>query len=382
MSLVMSEDQLLLQDSARSFCKENVPVGKLRRLRDTKDAAGFDPVLWQQMVALGWSGMAISETYGGFDFGYIGLGIVLEETGRNLVNSPLASTLLLGATTIGLLGSEQQKQEFLPKIVGGELLLALALDEHPVHAPSRIATTAVRKNSHYILNGRKVFVADGHIANKLLVVARTSGSPGMLQGISIFSVDPDAPGIKITRTWMVDSRNAAIIEFKDMQVEGKALLGAEGMAWESLSRVLDIARIGVSAEMLGGMQEAFDRTLEYLKQREQFGVLIGSFQGLQHRAATMYSDIELCKSLVRAALSALDNPEATSEDIAKLASAAKAKVSEVFFTVSNEAIQMHGGIGMTDEFDIGFYIKRARVSQQFLGDANFHRDRYATLHKF
>ncbi len=382
MSLVMSEDQLLLQDSARSFCKENVPVSKLRHLRDTKDATGFDPVLWEQMVALGWTGMAISETYGGFDFGYFGLGIVLEETGRNLVSSPLVPTLLLGATTIGLLGSEQQKQALLPGIVSGELLMALALEEHPIHAPSRIATSAVRKDSHYLLNGKKVFVVDGHTASKLLVVARTSGSPDTTRGISVFLVDPDAPGVTITRTWMVDSRNAAIIEFKDVQVPEQALLGAEGMAWESLSRVLDIARIGLSAEMLGGMQEAFERTLEYLKQREQFGVLIGSFQGLQHRAATMYSDIELCKSLVRAALSALDNPAASAEDIAKLASAAKAKVSEVFFTVSNEAIQMHGGIGMTDEFDIGFYIKRARVSQQFLGDANFHRDRYATLHKF
>lgn len=382
MSLVFSEDELLLQDSARSFCRENAPVSKLRHLRDSKDAIGFDPALWEQMVALGWSGMAIPEAYGGFDFGYCGLGIVLEETGRNLVCSPLVATLLLGATAIGLLGSEQQKQAMLPKIVGGELLLALALDEQPIHAPTQIAATAVRRDAHYLLNGKKVFVVDGHVANKLLVVARTIGNAGSTQGISIFLVDPDASGVKITRTWMVDNRNAAIIEFKDVQVPEQALLGAEGMAWESLSRVLDIARIGLSAEMLGGMQEAFERTLEYLKQREQFGVLIGSFQGLQHRAATMYSEIELCKSLVRAALSALDNPEASAEDIAKIASAAKAKVSEVFFTVSNESIQMHGGIGMTDEFDIGFYIKRARVSQQLLGDANFHRDRYATLYKF
>lgn len=382
MSLVLSEDQQLLQDSAKAFCQENAPVSNLRHLRDSKDATGYDPALWAQMVGLGWTGMAIPEAYGGYAFGYGGLGVVLEETGRNLVASPLVATVLLGASAINLLGSEAQKQALLPNIVNGDLLLALALDEQPVHSPTKIATTAVRTGNHYVVNGKKTFVVDGHVAKQFLVVARTAGQQDSADGISVFLVDAETAGVEVTRTWMVDSRNAAIVEFRDVQVPAEALLGTEGKAWPLLDRLLDIARIGLSAEMLGSMQAAFECTLDYLKQREQFGVLIGSFQGLQHRAATMYSELELCKSLVRAALAALDNPESTSADIASLASATKAKVSEVFFLVSNEAIQMHGGIGMTDEIDIGFYIKRARVAQQFLGDAVFHRDRYATLHAF
>lgn len=382
MSLVLNEDQQLLQDSAKSFCQENAPVSQLRKLRDTKNSTGFDPVLWQQMAALGWAGMAVPEAYGGFEFGYGGLGVVLEETGRNLVCSPLLATVLLGASAINILGNEQQKQELLPRIVSGELLLALALDEHAIHAPSKIATTAVQSGKNYLINGSKTFVVDGHVADHLIVVARTSGATDSPAGISLFLVNPKAAGVTVTRTWMVDSRNAARVELKDVAVSANELLGPADTAFAVLDRVLDIARIGLAAEMLGGAQEAFERTLEYLKQRQQFGVLIGSFQALQHRAATMYSELELCKSLVRAALSALDDPESSQEDIAQLASAAKAKLSDVFFLVSNEAIQMHGGIGMTDEFDIGFYIKRARVAQQFLGDAIFHRDRYATLHKF
>ena len=181
---------------------------------------------------------------------------------------------------------------------------------------------------------------------------------------------------------MVDSRNAANMSFDNVQVPKNAMLGEIGAGFAGLDEVLDVARIGVAAEMLGSMQEVFDRTCDYMKQREQFGVWIGSFQGLQHRMADMYSEIELCKSTVRAALAALDNANSTAKEIAIIASVAKAKLSEMMEVVSNEGIQLHGGIGMTDEFDIGFFIKRARAAQQFLGDASFHRDRYATLNGF
>ena len=220
---------------------------------------------------------------------------------------------------------------------------------------------------------------DGHIANKLVVVARTSGAIDDEAGLSVFLVDAAAEGVSINRSWMVDSRNASMLSLNNVKLGADALLGAEGDAYTSLTRVLDIGRIGVAAEMLGSMQQAFEITLDYLKQREQFGVLIGSFQGLQHRAAEMYSEIELCKSAVRAALAALDDADKTDADIAEFASIAKAKLSEVATLVSNEAVQMHGGIGMTDEYDIGFYMKRARVAAAFLGDALFHRERYASL---
>ena len=382
MSLVLSEDQQLLKDSAKAFVDQNAPVSVLRGLRDSKDAQGYDQNLWRQMLELGWAGMAIPEAYGGFEFGYGGLGVVLEESGRTLVSSPLIATVLLGASAINELGSDAQKSEFLPQVVSGELLLALAIDEKPHHRPCQIETSAVKSGEGYVLNGCKTFVLDGHIANKLVVVARTSGAIDDEAGLSVFLVDAAAEGVSINRSWMVDSRNSAMLSLNDVKVGADALLGAEGGAYSSLTRVLDIGRIGVAAEMLGSMQQAFEITLDYLKQREQFGVLIGSFQGLQHRAAEMYSEIELCKSAVRAALAALDDADKTDADIAEFASIAKAKLSEVATLVSNEAVQMHGGIGMTDEYDIGFYMKRARVAAAFLGDALFHRERYASLNGF
>ena len=382
MSLVLSEDQQLLKDSAKAFVDQNAPVSVLRGLRDSKDAQGYDQNLWRQMLELGWAGMAIPEAYGGFEFGYGGLGVVLEESGRTLVSSPLIATVLLGASAINEFGSEAQKSEFLPQVVSGELLLALAIDEKPHHRPCRIETSAVKSGEGYVLNGCKTFVLDGHIANKLVVVARTAGAIDDEAGLSVFLVDAAAEGVSINRSWMVDSRNSAMLSLNDVKVGADALLGAEGGAYSSLTRVLDIGRIGVAAEMLGSMQQAFEITLDYLKQREQFGVLIGSFQGLQHRAAEMYSEIELCKSAVRAALAALDDADKTDADIAEFASIAKAKLSEVATLVSNEAVQMHGGIGMTDEYDIGFYMKRARVAAAFLGDALFHRERYASLNGF
>ena len=382
MSLVLSEDQQLLKDSAKAFVDQNAPVSVLRGLRDSKDAQGYDQNLWRQMFELGWAGMAIPEAYGGFEFGYGGLGVVLEESGRTLVSSPLIATVLLGASAINELGSDAQKSEFLPQVVSGELLLALAIDEKPHHRPCRIETSAVKSGEGYVLNGCKTFVLDGHIANKLVVVARTAGAIDDEAGLSVFLVDAAAEGVSINRSWMVDSRNSAMLSLNDVKVGADALLGAEGGAYSSLTRVLDIGRIGVAAEMLGSMQQAFEITLDYLKQREQFGVLIGSFQGLQHRAAEMYSEIELCKSAVRAALAALDDADKTDADIAEFASIAKAKLSEVATLVSNEAVQMHGGIGMTDEYDIGFYMKRARVAAAFLGDALFHRERYASLNGF
>jgi len=382
MALVLTEDQQLLKDSAKGFCLHNAPIDVLRKLRDSKDETGFDETVWAQMIELGWPGMAIPEAYGGFEFGYGGLGVLLEETGRSLVSSPLIASVLLGATAINKLGTEEQKQEMLAAIVSGELLLALGIDEKMSHKPTSVSTTAEANADGYIISGCKTFVLDGHVANKLIVSARTSGAVESEAGISLFVIDAATKGVSINRTWMVDSRNAANISFDNVQVSKGAALGEIGSGFAGLDQVLDVARIGVAAEMLGSMQEVFDRTLVYLKQREQFGVLIGSFQGLQHRMADMYSEIELCKSTIRGALAALDNPDSTAKEIAIIASVAKAKLSEIMEKVSNEGIQLHGGIGMTDEFDIGFFIKRARAAQQFLGDASFHRDRYAALNGF
>ena len=379
MPMILNEEQNMLKDSAKDFCANSVPIDQLRKLRDEDSADGFDRAVWAQMVELGWAGIPFPEEHGGLAFGYKGLGVVTEETGRTLAASPLYATVWLGGTVINLGGSEAQKAELLPKVTSGNLLLAVALEESHKHDPYGIAATAtMRGNVKYEISGSKKFVLDGHVADKLIVAARTSGSAGDRDGISLFLVDRNADGVSVTRTKMVDSRNAANIELANVAVDADALVGEEGKGADVLDPALDIARIGISAEMLGATQECFERTVQYLKDREQFGVPIGSFQALKHRAANMFCEIELSKSCVLEALTALDEAR-DAADVAKLASLTKAKVGETFHTVSREGIQMHGGIGMTDEFDIGFFIKRAAVTEQTFGDVNFHRNRYGEL---
>ncbi len=371
----------MLKDAAKDFCSEKSPIDVLRKLRDTKDDNGFDKNLWSQMVELGWAGMTFPEAYGGFDFGYGGLSVILEETGRTLVSSPLISTVLLSGSAINLGGTDVQKSELLPPIVTGDLLVSFALEETAVHAPAKTNLQAKKNGNSYSLNGKKTCVLDGHVADKFIVVSRTSGKAGDESGISLFVVDSKTKGISIERNWMVDSRNSSTISFENVEVSDSDLLGKVDEGFTLLDQVLDIGRIGLSAEMLGSIQHVFDITIQYLKDRSQFGVVIGAFQALQHRAAYMYSEIELCKSLVRNAFSELD-AGCSPEELAKIASATKAKLSEAVQTITNEGVQMHGGIGVTDEFEMGFYLKRGRVAQQSLGGESFHRDRYASLNGF
>ena len=378
MAMILNEEQTMLKDSAKDFCATNTPIGQLRKLRDEANADGFDRATWGSMVELGWAAIPWDEEHGGLAFGYKGLGVVTEESGRTLTASPLYASVWVGGTVINVAGSDAQKAELLPQLAAGEMLLALALEESHKHNPYGISTTATANGDGYTLDGSKTFVLDGHVADKLIVVARSSGEAGSRQGLSLFMVDREAQGVTVTRTLMADSRNAANVVLSGVQVGSDALIGELDKAADALDQALDIARIGLSAEMLGGIQECFERTVEYLKERKQFGVAIGSFQALKHRAADMFCEIELSKSCVLEALTALDEGR-DREDIAKLASLAKAKVGETYNLVSREGIQMHGGIGMTDEFDIGFFIKRAAVAEQTFGDVNFHRNRYGEL---
>lgn len=373
MPLVLNEDQNMLKDSAKSFCADNTPISQLRGLRDANDESGFDRGTWQQMVELGWTGITVPEEFGGLGFGYMGLGVVMEECGRTLTASPLFATAVLGTSAIVHGGSQEQKGELLGQVVAGELLMALALEETPHHNPYGSATSAEKSGDGYKVSGSKKFVLDGHVADKLVVVARTSGNAGDRDGLTLILVDREAAGVSVTRTIMADSRNAANIEFDG--AEG-VLLGEEGKGADVLDKVLDAGRILLAAEMLGGIQECFERTIEYLKTREQFGVPIGSFQALKHRAAQMFCEVELSKSVVLEALSALDDD---SEQVGELASLAKARLNDTYNLVSSEGIQMHGGIGMTDEYDIGFFLKRSRVCEHTLGGSAFHRDRYGVL---
>ncbi len=373
MPLVLNEDQNMLKDSAKSFCADNTPITQLRRLRDEKNESGFDRDTWKQMVELGWTGITVPAEFGGLGFGYMGLGVVMEECGRTLTASPLYATAVLGTSALLHGGTQEQKTELLGQIVGGELLMALALEEKPHHSPYGAETRAEKSGDGYKVSGSKKFVLDGHVADKLVVVARTSGNAGDRDGLTLVLVDSGAAGVSATRTIMADSRNAANIEFDG--AEG-ALLGEEGKGADVLDKVLDAGRILLAAEMLGGIQECFERTVEYLKVREQFGVPIGSFQALKHRAAQMFCEIELSKSVVLEALSALDED---SEQVAELASLTKARLNDTYNLVSSEGVQMHGGIGMTDEHEIGFFMKRSRVCEHTLGGSAFHRDRYGVL---
>ena len=373
MPLVLNEDQNMLKDSAKSFCADNTPITQLRRLRDDTDESGFDRGTWQEMVGLGWSGITVPEEFGGLGFGHMGLGVVMEECGRTLTASPLFSTAVLGTSAILHGGTQEQKTELLGQVVSGELLLAFALEESPHHNPYGITAGAESGDGGYRVTGSKKFVLDGHVADKIVVVARSAGQVGDRDGITLVLVDREAAGVNVTRTIMADSRNAANIELDG--AEG-LILGEEGKGADVLDKVLDTGRILLAAEMLGGIQECFERTIEYLKTREQFGVPIGSFQALKHRAAQMFCEVELSKSVVLEALSALDED---SDQVPELASLAKARLNDTYNLVSSEGVQMHGGVGMTDEYEIGFFMKRSRVCEHTFGGSSFHRDRYGVL---
>jgi alkylation response protein AidB-like acyl-CoA dehydrogenase len=376
---VLTEEQTMLRDAAKGWTTDSAPVGALRKLRNGKSGKSFDPAAWAQMGQMGWAGVIIPEEHNGSAFGYLGLGLVLEETGRNLVASPLLSTALIAASALNLAGSDAQKTAWLDRIALGEAVATLAVDEGSHHAPARTALAATRSGAGFTLNGSKTFVIDGEAADLLIVAARTSGKPGDTNGLTLFLVPGDATGVTRTHLALADSRGAAQISFKDVSVGADAVLGEVDKGWAVLEPTLDRAYAGLAAEMLGTASAAFEITLEYLKTRTQFGQLIGAFQALQHRAAKLFTDLETTRSCVEAALEAID---AQTGDTRALASLAKAKACEVLHLASNEMVQMHGGIGMTDAHDSGLYMKRARVAEALFGGASFHRDRYARLQGF
>jgi alkylation response protein AidB-like acyl-CoA dehydrogenase len=374
MALVLNEEQQLLRDSAKTFLQECSPLDSLRKLRDSGEE--WSPNLWSNMAEMGWAGIVIPEQYDGLDFGYVGAGMLFEEFGRTLTSSPLLSSALVCSSLIAGLGSDDQKQEMLPSIASGELVMTLALDETIRFDPSATAMTAVADGNEYILSGNKVHVLDGGIAQILLVVARTTGADGDQDGLSIFMIASDSMGLDISSTRNVDNHLVKNIQFDSVRVGGDSLLGKAGKAWQQLEKALDIGAICSASEMLGIAQESFERTVEYLKERKQFGVAVGSFQALQHRAALLFCELHLSRSVVLRALQALDEEDS---DRSLLASVAKVKCGETVKLAVNEAVQMHGGIGMTDEFDIGFFIKRAAATRQEYGDEYYHSDRFAKL---
>ena len=379
MKLVLSEEEQFLKDTAKNFAEERSPISHFRSLRDNNDRKLWDKDIWSEMVKLGWPGILIPEEFGGSNFGVTGIGVILQECAKTLTPSPLFATGVLGAYAISEFGNDEQKNNYLPKIVNGEITTALAVDEKSHHDPYATELIAKKNNPGFTLSGKKIFVIDGASADLLIVLARTSGSKGDSTGLSLFIMDSNQSGIEAKKLDMADSRNYANIYFNDVSVDESSLLGDLETAGETVESILDIGRIAMSAEMLGNAESAFEITLDYLKQRKQFGALIGSFQALQHRAAEMFCEIELTKSSVLAAMRAADE---NSNELQRLSSLSKTVAGETLHLVSNEAIQMHGGIGVTDEYDIGFFLKRARVTEQIFGSAKYHTERYANLSGF
>jgi alkylation response protein AidB-like acyl-CoA dehydrogenase len=383
MALVLTEEQSMLRDSARGLISDKAPVSHLRQLRDSKDATGFSRELWKTFAEMGFAGLLVPEEFGGSALGSVEAGIVMEEIGRTVMPSPFLSTAVLAVSALSRGGSAAQKSEYLPQLSAGSLLAALAVDEGAKHRPLQTSLQAVRSGNGFRLNGAKSFVVDGHTADLLIVVARTAGSAGEDAGLTLFLVTPKekdkSKGIDIERTAMVDSHNAARITFDNVEVDADSVLGEVDQGFALLEAVLNIGRGAVASEMVGLSEEVFGRTVAYLKERKQFGKAIGEFQALQHRAAQLYIEIEITRAAVLKAQQTLD------ADPTKAASAiavAKARAGATATRAVQEGVQMHGGMGMTDQFDIGFFMKRARVCEELFGDANYHADQLARMRNY
>ena len=372
MPLILTEEQTMLQDAADGFLNEQAPIAHLRKLRDERDADGVSRDLWRAFGEMGFAGVIIPEAMGGMGLGAVEAGVIAESLGRTLTPSPYLGSSILSAKVL-IDGGSQAQQAWLPRIAAGEAILSLAVDEGAKHAPSRITTRAERAGNGFKLNGAKAFVLDGHVADALIVVATAE------EGMTLFLVDPATAGIAVERTVMVDAHNAARITLTDVAVDADAVIGAVGGGDALLDGALNLGRACAASSLTGAGDLAFKTTMEYLRTRKQFGKLIGEFQALQHRAAHLFSELEVARAATIGAQIAIDEGR---EDAPLAASIAKAKAGRVAELAVQEAVQMHGGVGMTDEFDVGLFMKRVRVLNELLGDAGFHAERVARAQGF
>jgi alkylation response protein AidB-like acyl-CoA dehydrogenase len=373
---LLTEEQEMLRDSAKGWVTDHSPVSAMRKIRDSGSEIGFDPATFKSIAGMGWTGVVIPEDFGGSDFGYRSMGVILEEFGRKLVAAPLIGSAIGAASAIALGGTDAQKSEWLPKIADGSGIAALAIDEGPRYAPEKIALAATKKGSGYALSGNKTFVHEGLAANVFVVVARTSGKPTDEKGITLFLVPANAKGLSRKRRELIDSRGYADLKFDNVEVGADAVIGKADDGGSLLTKVLDRVYASIAAEEVGVALQAFETTLEYLKTRVQFGQVIGTFQALQHRAANLFTQIQLARPTVDEALTAIDIDAA---DVSEMASLSKATANDLVNYVTREMIQLHGGIGMTDAHDAGFYIKRARTLEASFGSSAYHRERFARL---
>ena len=376
MPLYHDDDQAMLADTAAQFMGEEGAIAKqLRHWRDKQCKDGFGHDLWKQMAEMGFTGLMVPEADGGLGMGNVEAGIVLEEIGRNLTPSPFLTSSVMGATALAE-GSDDLKGRWLPGLISGDSVFAIAIDEGPKHRPERVATRAERSGNGFRLTGRKDFVVHGASADMIVVSARTSGSDDDEDGVTLFAVPRDAAGLGHNSVRLVDSSMASHVTLDRVELDGDAVIGEVDGGRNVLNRVLDAGRVGAAAEGVGVARGSMDMTVDYLKQRKQFGKLIGEFQALQHRAAHLYSEVEIARAVTIKAQQLLD---AGAENASLMASVAKAKVGKAAGLAVREGVQMHGGIGMTDEYDIGLYMKRDRALAEFMGDVYYHADRVARL---
>lgn len=370
MTWILNEERRMLRDSAQSFLAERAPVAHLRQLRDSADPLGYAPQLWAAFAEQGYSAILVPEDHGGLGLGVVEAALIAEQIGHTLAPTPFYSTAVLAAWLLRTAGSAAQQAAWLARIAQADTILALAVDERPRHRSTAIETSAVREGDHWKIDGRKLLVLDGHVAQALIVAARTAG------GIALLLVPAGTAGLQVERTVMVDAHNAARVTLQGACVPATALIGTEESGAALLEHVLDVGRAVASAELLGLADEVFERTVAYLKERKQFDRAIGEFQALQHRAAELFCDLELTRAIVRQAVAAIDEG---AKNAPLLVAQAKARASLTANRAVQEGVQMHGGIGMTDEMDIGLFMKRARVLQELFGDAAVQMDRAAAL---
>jgi alkylation response protein AidB-like acyl-CoA dehydrogenase len=366
MTWVLDEQRRMLRDSAQSFLSERAPVAHLRALRDANDPAGHSAQLWRAFGQQGYSAALVPEALGG-------LGLIAEQIGHTVAPTPFFSTAVLSAWLLKTGGSPDQQKTWLPRIAAADAVMALAIDEQSRHRPALLNTAAAREGGGWRIDGQKLFVLDGHVADALIVAAQADG------GTALLLVPENTSGLQIERTVMVDAHNAARARFDGVRVGAGAQIGTVDTGAGLLEGVLDVGRVVAACELLGLADEVFERTVEYLKERKQFDRLIGEFQALQHRCAELFCDLELTRAIVRQALRAIDDAAA---DAPLRVAQAKARACLTANRAVQEAVQMHGGIGMTDELEIGLFMKRARVLQELFGDAAFQMDRAALLSGF
>ena len=374
-----TKQQQMIVDSVAQFVRVESNVDRFREMRDSE--RGWDPNIWKRIADYGWLAVAFPESVGGIDGDFVDMALILEQLGRGLVPEPYIPSVVLAGSLLQRLGNPSQIKAVLQPMMEGDTSLALAYAERQSrYELADCRTRAARTGAGWTLDGEKVWVLNGHAADHLLVVARSSGEQLDTAGLSIFIVAAEAPGLSRTSVKTMDGQRAAFVTFEGVTVGADALLGEEGAAFEALEWAMDRAAAAACAEGQGHLQELFQRTIEHLKQREQFGAKIGSFQALQHRAAEMLAETELCKGMMLLAALKVDSEDA--EERRSEVSAAKAHLTSAGWFVQENAIQLHGGVGVTDEQDVGLYFKRLRVLQGLFGDADHHVDRFQAQGRF